>query len=126
MQRPRSAYLSDCGLLVLPLALVILLLTSACAPGAATTLSGVGCPDPFCNEVDPETRKVLGCIGAACNPPPPPSPVKQQAATEASSRAPQTAAEAGTGARVPSLAEADADESEEWNIKVYYESHDRQ
>jgi len=126
MQPPGSAYRPDFDLLLVPLVLVTLFLASACAPGAATTLSGMGCADPSCNEVVPETRKVIGCIGTACDEPPPPSAAKKPATPEASNRAPQAAAEAETGPPAPPAAEADAEEPADWKIKVYYESPERQ
>ena len=125
MHHPRSSDRSACGSLVISLA--ILFLASACAPGAATTLSGVGCADPSCREVEPETRQVIGCIGeAACNEPPPPSAAKKQVAAEVGSSPPQAAAETETDAPVPSAREADTDEPKEWKIKVYYERNQRQ
>ncbi len=125
MHQPRSSGRAACGSLVISLA--ILFLASACAPGAATRLSGVGCADPSCREVEPETRQVIGCIGeAACNEPPPPSAAKTQVAAEVGSSPPQAVAETETDASVPSAQEADADEPEEWKIKVYYQRNQRQ
>ena len=125
MHQPRSSGSAACGSLVISLA--ILFLASACAPGAAMTLSGVGCADPSCREVEPETRQVIGCIGeAACNEPPPPGAAKKQVAAEVGSSPPQAVAETQTDAPVPSAREADADEPEEWKIKVYYERNQRQ
>lgn len=125
MHQPRSSGRAACGSLVISLA--ILFLASACAPGAATRLSGVGCADPSCREVEPETRQVIGCIGeAACNEPPPPSAAKTQVAAEVGSSPPQAVAETETDAPVPSAGEADADEPEEWKIKVYYQRNQRQ
>ena len=127
MHQPRSFYRSHRNGIRYPLALAALFLASACAPGSASTLYGVGCADPFCNEVMPETRKVLGCIGEACNEPPPPSAAKEVAdtATEGSSSASQPATASGTDSPAPSAGEADADASSLWNIKVHYESHHR-
>lgn len=114
MQRPRSSTRSRGNWIFYPLALATLFLSSGCAPGTAATLSGVGCEDPSCNEVKPETRRVLGCIGEGCDESPPPGAAKQvpQADTDevrpvADSAAPK--------------AEADADGSSPWKIKVYYE-----
>ena len=125
MQQPRSFHRSHCDLLLVPFALAALLLVPACVPGAATTLSGVGCRDPSCNEVDPDTRKRLGCIGEACSEPSSPGAAKQQAATEKSSSSSQPAAQTGTDSPAHSAGEADADEPSEWKIKVYLESHER-
>ena len=124
MHQSRSSDRAACGSLVILLA--ILFLASACAPGAATTLSGVGCADPSCREVQPETRQVIGCIGEACNEPPPPSAAKKQVAAEVGSSPPQAVAETQTDAPVPSAREADADEPKEWKIKVYYQRNQRQ
>lgn len=143
MWQTRSFYRSDWGLALVPLALAALLLASACAPGTQSMLTGVGCPDPSCNEVDPETRKVIGCIGEACNEPPPPGAEKQRATTENSSRASQSTARSATAAVAPAppaapsematdppahpdvKPDSDADESSLWNIKIYYESYNR-
>lgn len=139
MWQTQSFYRSDWGLALVPLALATLLLASACVPGAASTLTGVGCPDPSCNEVNPETRKVLGCIGETCNEPPPPGAEKRRATAENSNGAPQPAAQSATISPAPPAAQsatateppadaeadADANESSLWNIKVYYEGHDR-
>jgi len=82
---------------VLPfLALAAALLASACAPGSSSRLTGVGCADPSCNEVMPETRKVLGCIGEACNEPPPPSAAKKVASTASEERDTQSPPAAST------------------------------
>ena len=124
MQQPRSFYRSHRNGIPCLLALAALVLASACAPGTATTLSGVGCADPSCNEVKPETRKVLGCIGEACNEP---TAAKKapHAATEGSSSASQPAAAPGTDSPAPAAGQEDADASSMWDIKVYYESHER-
>jgi len=79
MQPPRGFTRSHRSEILCFLALAAAFLASACAPGSARTLTGVGCADPSCNEVVPETRKVLGCIGEACNEPPPASAAKKVA-----------------------------------------------
>ncbi len=123
MQQPRSFCRSPRNGILCLLALAALVLASACAPGTATTLSGVGCADPSCNEVKPETRKVLGCIGEACDEPPSPSAAKKAAHEDGSSIASQPAASSGTDSQAPG--ESDADASSKWNINVYYESYER-
>ncbi len=127
MQQPRGSTRSHRNWILYPLALAALFLASACAPDTASTLYGVGCADRFCNKVMPETRKVLGCIGEACNEPPPPSAAKEVAdtATEGSSSASQPATASGTDSPEPSAGETDADASSPRKIKVYYESNHR-
>jgi len=49
------------------LAVAFALPASACTIASLPRLSGVGCADPSCNEVIPETRKVIGCTGEACH-----------------------------------------------------------
>ncbi len=109
------------------LALPGLVMAAACAPGSATTLSGVGCADPSCNEEKPETRRVLGCIGEACNEPPPASASKgaAQAAADVGSGAPRETTMSAEDATTPLANETADDSSSPWNIKVYYESHNR-
>ena len=67
MQRRRYRYGFHCRWTLCCLGLVAPLLTSGCAPGSVSRLSGVGCADPSCNTAMPETRKVLACIGDACD-----------------------------------------------------------
>ncbi len=109
------------------LALLGVAMTAGCAPGSALTISGVGCADPSCNEEKPETRKVLGCIGDACNEPPPASASKGavQAAADLGSAAPREASTSAADATVPLADEAADDPSSLWNIKVYYQRHNR-
>ncbi len=109
------------------LALPGLAMAAGCAPGSATTLSGVGCADPSCNEEKPETRKVLGCIGKACNEPPPATGSKgaARAAAAVGSGAPRETMRSAADAAAPLANDATDDPSSLWNIKVYYESHDR-
>ena len=127
MHQPRSFYRSQRNGIRYPLALAALFLASACAPDTASTLYGVGCADPFCNKVMPETRKVLGCVGKACNEPPQPSAAKEVAntATEGSSSAPQPATTSGADSPARSAGETDEVASSLPKLKVYYESHRR-
>ena len=109
------------------LALLGLAMTAGCAPGSAWTLSGVGCADPSCNQEKPETRKVLGCIGDACNEPPPASASKgaAQAAADLDTGAPREASTSAADATAPLADEAADDSSSLSNIKVYYQRHNR-
>ncbi len=102
-------------------------MAAGCAPGSASTLSGVGCADPFCNEEKPETRKVLGCIGKACNEPPPATGSKgaARAAAAVGSGAPRETTRSAADATAPLTDEAADAPSSLWNIKVRYESHHR-
>ncbi len=104
-----------------------LAMAAGCAPGSASTLSGVGCADPFCNEEKPETRKVLGCIGEACNEPPPASASKRaaQAAADLGSGAPRETTRSAADATAPLADEAADDPSSLRNLKVYYQRHER-
>lgn len=111
-----------CRGLLITIALATLL-APACVHRGELTLSGVGCPDPSCNEVNPETRMRLRCIGAACSEPLPSSETEQQAATEKSS--PQTAEQTGSDSPAASAGEAATEEPSKRKIKVYYEGHER-
>lgn len=142
MQPRRGFTRSHRSEILCSLGLAAALLASGCAPGSARTLTGVGCADPSCNEVMPETRKVLGCIGEACNEPPPasaakkvagpaggepetaPTPVAGAAGGERGTASPTVAASGADSAKGPE-AKTDGDDSSDWDLKVYYEPYQR-
>ena len=127
--------------------LLVLSLAVGCAPGSATRLVGVGCSDPSCEHEEPETAKVLGCVGEGCNEPPPPEAARRPAPPEVSPPAAPSSAAAAEPAVAPAAAEskssspptaaagsetadeapedAKEDESSDWNLKVYYEPYQR-
>ena len=119
------------------MALAALLATStACAPVTSGILTGVGCDDPHCASVLPETRTVLGCIGDVCNQDP-------QAVEQAASARPDTTTTGSSTDELPAprsqaqghaalsdadgaTAEAEDDEKDGdvyslWGLKVKYE-----
>ena len=109
------------------LALLGLAMTAGCAPGSAWTLSGVGCADPSGNQEKPETRKVRGCIGDACDELPPASASQGavQAAADLGSAAPRETSTSAADATAPLADEAADDPSSLGNLKVYYQRHER-
>ena len=122
LQSLRSFYEPACRWISYPLVLALLLSAAACAPGSATVLTGVGCSDPSCNEVLPETRRVLGCVGEACNELPPPQAAKPQAAPDVTGGdLPQPAVEAEAGSPPAAETESDVEEPSDGKLKVYYE-----
>lgn len=104
-----------------------LLLAIACAPGSGARLTTVGCADPSCNQELPETRKVLGCMGKACNEAPPPGAAEKAAspADEASETAPPPVAMPGKQPAAPQKAEADREDTSSWDVEVHYEKFER-
>ena len=127
MQRYRGFYRFHRRWILCSLALAAPLLASACAPGSASRLSGVGCADPSCYEEMPETRKVLGCIGNACNESPQPGAVEKvadPAGEERATSSPPVAA-SRTDSPAPQEAEEDEEGSSLWDLKVHYESFER-
>lgn len=158
MQPPRSFSRShgDGNRHPLWLALATLpLFASACAFSSATTISGVGCADRTCNEENPETRRVLRCIGRDCNEEALPGAevqvpsieaqapsmeaqapaVEAQAArvtdeapgasTEASRTTPQPATASAEDSPAPSEGEAVSEASSRWKIKGSFEPFER-
>ena len=148
MQQPRSFVRSLPGPIP-SLAGVWLALSLAvgCAPGSAIRLVGMGCSDPSCEHEEPQTAKVLGCVGEGCNEPPPPEAARRPAppevsppaapssaaaaepevaaaAAEPKSPSPSTAA-AGSEAADEAPEDAKEDESSDWKLKVYYEPYQR-
>jgi len=115
--------------------LLVSALATGCAPGSATRLVGVGCSDPSCEHEEPQTARVLGCVGDGCNEPAPPDVGSTGASTAASGAGdeaapaaePKAAPPAAAGAEKSGEAPADAkkDESSDWKVKVYYEPFQR-
>lgn len=103
------------------------MLASACTIGSMPTLSGVGCADPSCNEVMPETRKVIRCSGEACNEPPSTSAAKPvgDSASGASSAAPHAAAASEADSPLAAEDEAAEDAFSLGDVHIYYESFER-
>lgn len=109
------------------LALGVPLLASACTLGSMPTLSGVGCADPSCNEVMPETRRVIRCTGEACHEPPSPSATKPagDSASGASSDAPTAVDPSEADAPAAAESKAAKDALSLGEVKIYYESFER-
>lgn len=128
MQRRRYRYGFHCRWTLCCLGLVAPLLTSGCAPGSVSRLSGVGCADPSCNTAMPETRKVLACIGDACDEPSPPSATQDVAgSTEEENNTP---ADPGAASSADSPAPEEAEENDGEgsafeNLKIHYERFER-
>ena len=91
-------------------------------------MSGVGCADPSCNEVIPGTRKVLACLGKACDEPPPPSAVQDVAGTadeESDTAAPPVAASSTDSPAPQEAEERDGEGFALKDLEVHYERFER-
>ena len=110
------------------LGLVAALLASGCAPGSVSTVTGVGCADPSCNTAMPETRKVLACLGDACDEPSPPSANQDAAGSTEEENDAAAAPAAATSTDSPAPKEAEENDGEGSllkNLKVHYETFER-
>ena len=85
--------------------LLVLSLAVGCAPGSAIRLVGMGCSDPSCEHEEPQTAKVLGCVGEGCNEPPPPEAARRPAPPEVSPPAAPSSAAAAEPEVAPATAE---------------------
>lgn len=127
MQQLRGFTRSDRRGILFSLALGAPLLASACTIASMPTLTGVGCADPSCNEVMPETRKVIHCDGEVCNESPPPRPTQPVGASadgESSDR-PHPAAAPETDSAAAPEDEKTEDGFSLGGVKIYYESLER-
>ena len=128
MQRYRGFCRFHRSWILRALALTAALLMSACASGWASTLSGVGCADPSCNEVIPGTRKVLACVGRNCDEPLPPAGGQDAAdpTDEGSDTAAPPVAASSADARPPQKAEESGDDGFSLeDLEVRYERFER-